>query len=259
MKNLALLLLFFGPNLAVLAQDCNPCIAVEELHIVSATERLSPEAKLNSGITIMLYVQLDNSTILKIDPDYTRILAFTDDKKVDLLKKGAQIEHMFELDLGKKGAVPTGGIQTEQAVISQDKHAISVPVHTLAKPTNGAQTLLLEGQLGLRTVKDISEETPLKHVDLSPDQPTVVVVNGKKVSLTPVRQQEGDGETFYIFSYPPDQGIIGIHQSASGLKAVEVGENEFFTTSLDKVELIVETANSELVEVPFTLKFGLGF
>ncbi len=205
-----------------------------------------------------LYVQLDNSKIIRVDPDFTRILTFSDDKKTDLLKKGAQIERLFAEEMKKMDLLMTGGINVDNARISEDGHAVSVPVHTMAKPTNGAQTLLLEGQIGLRIKKDVTEQVPVKNVQLNEKETITVKVKGVKMEITPERQEEINGQKVYIFSFYPANEILSIHQSAISLTNVPLRENEFFTTTLDKTELIVELPNIELLEIPFTLKFGLG-
>lgn len=241
-----------------IGQDCNPCIAVDQLLIISPTEKSDTLSKLMSGTTIGLYVQLDNARIIRVDPDFTRILNFSDDKKMDLLKKGAQIERTFAEEMKEMDLLMSGGINIDNSRISEDGHAVSIPIHTMAKPTDGAQTIFLEGQIGLRIKTDITEEVPVKNVQLSSTEMVTVKAKGVTIELTPERQEDLNGQTVYIFSYYPANEVLGIHQSASSLTDVTLRENEFFTTTLDKTELIIELPNIKLMEVPFTLKFGLG-
>lgn len=240
------------------AQDCNPCIAVDQLLILSPTEKSDTLTKLMSGTTVGLYVQLDNAEIIRVDPDFTRILSFSDDKRMDLLKKGAQIEKMFEAEMKEMDILMTGGINVDNARISEDGHAVSVPIHTMAKPTNGAQTLSLEGQIGLRIKTDVTEEVPVKNIQLSETSGTSFRVRDLLVDITPERTEMVNDQKVYIFSFYPANEIIGIRQSASGLTEVPLRENEFYATSLDLTELVIELPNIELLEVPFTLQFGLG-
>ncbi len=240
------------------AQDCTPCVGVDQLLILSPTEKSDTLSKLMSGTTIGLYVQLDNAQIVRVDHDFTRLLSFTDDKRMDLMKKGAQIERIFEAEMKKMDILMTGGINVDNARISEDGHAVSVPIHTMAKPTNGAQTLTLEGQLGLRIKTPESEEIPVKNVQLSDSQTTMIELSQLTIEISPERTETINETTVYIFSYFPANQIIDIRQSASGLTDIDVRENEFFTTSLNPAELIVELPNIELMEVPFSLHFGLG-
>ncbi len=240
------------------AQDCTPCIAVDQLLLISPTEKSDTLSKLMSGTTIGLYVQLDNAQIIRVDPDFTRLLGLSDDKRVNLLKKGAQIEKMFEAEMKKMDVLMSSGINVDNARISEDGHAVSVPIHTMAKPTNGAQTISMEGQIGLRVKTEVTEEIPVKNVQLSETAAVTVDVKGRKIEITPERKEEVNGQTVYIFSFFPANEILSIHQSANGLLDVLIRENEFYTTSLDKTELVVELPNIELLEVPFTLEFGLG-
>lgn len=240
------------------AQDCTPCIAVDQLLILSPTEKSDTLTKLMSGTTVGLYVQLDNAKIIRVDPDFTRILSFTDDKRINLLKKGAQIEKMFEAEMKKMDILMSGGINVDNARISEDGHAVSVPIHTMAKPTNGAQTLSMEGQIGLRIKTDVTEEVPVKNVQLKEYETITIALKDRNIEITHERTEGIDGQTVYVFSYYPANEILGIHQSANGLLDVPIRENEFYTTSLDKTELIIELPNIELLEVPFTLEFGLG-
>jgi len=258
MRTLTIGLIILTFSRFINAQDCNPCIAVDQLLILSPTEKSDTLSKLMSGTTVGLYVQLDNARIIRVDPDFTRVLSFTDDKRMDLLKKGAQIEHMFSEEMKEMDLLMSGGINVDNARISEDGHAVSVPIHTMAKPTNGAQTLSLEGQIGLRIKTDITEEQSVKNVQLSESNSTSIKVDRRSIEITPERTEEVNGQTVYIFSYYPANEIISIRQSASGLTNVPVRENEFFTTSLDKTELVVELPNIELMEIPFTLQFGLG-
>ncbi len=258
MRTLPIVLIVLAFSGVIKAQDCNPCIAVDQLLILSPTEKSDTLSKLMSGTTIGLYVQLDNARIVRVDPDFTRILSFTDDKRMDLLKKGAQIERMFEAEMKEMDILMTGGINTDNARISEDGHAVSVPVHTMAKPTNGAQTLTLEGQIGLRIMTNETEEVPAKNVQLSETAGITLRLKNRNIEITPERSEEINGQKVYIFSYYPANEIISIRQSASGLTDVPVRENEFFTTGLDQTELIVELPNIELMEIPFTLHFGLG-
>lgn len=258
MRNLITVFIILITSSLSNAQDCNPCVAVDQLLILSPTEKSDTLSKLMSGTTVGLYVQLDNSQIVRVDPDFTRLLSFTDDKRVDLLKKGEQIEKLFEAQLKQMDILMTSGINVDNARISEDGHAVSVPIHTMAKPTDGAQTLLMEGQIGLRIKSDVTREIPVKNVQLSTTEPVTLELEDLDVEITPERQEQIDGQTVYIFSFFPANQILGIHQSASGLTDIPVRENEFYTTSLDQTELIVELPNIKLLEIPFTLRFGLG-
>ena len=258
MKTLTITLILLTFSGIGLAQDCNPCIAVDQLLILSPTEKSDTLSKLMSGTTVGLYVQVDNSEIVRVDPDYTRLLGFTDDKRVNLLRKGEQIAKMFEAEMKEMDILMEDGINVDNARISEDGHAVSVPIHTMAKPTNGAQTLSLEGQIGLRVKTGETEEVPVKNIQLSLSESITQKIRNRTIEITPERSEGINGNTVYIFSYYPANEVISIRQSASGLTDVELRNNEFFTTSLDKIELVMELPNIELMEIPFTLNFGLG-
>ena len=208
-------------GMSVNAQDCNPCVAIDKLQIISPRNLTDTLAQLNAGTRVGMHIQIDNATILGVNPDYTRLLTFSDDKKANLLRKGEQIGNYFEeyvYQQSQKGNnidfLPAG-FDLSSVSVSPDGHSLSIDVSTLAKPTNGAQTLYLEGQVGVYIDADLTEEIPVRNVNLSKDSPTTIKVRDREITFTFLRSSTEGPLTTHIFQYSSSKPVLSVSESAS--------------------------------------------
>ncbi|MCA6079170.1 hypothetical protein [Fulvivirga sedimenti] len=246
------------------AQDCNPCVAIDKLQIISPINSADTLAQLNAGTRVGMYIQIDNASILGISPDYTRILDFSDDKKANLLRKGETIENYFEdyiAQHSKKDKVldfVKNGFDFSTTSLSDDHHSIAIDIKSLAKPTNGAQTLYLEGQVGLYIDANATEEVLAKNVTLKKDQPTTITVRDREITFSYMRSETSGPLTTHIFRYDSNLPVLGISESASRTPAEQIAVQQVEVSGFDNIQLMVEVPKVDIKEIPFTIRFGLG-
>ncbi len=259
MKLVGTVLLLLMGFISAFSQDCTPCVGVNKLQITSALDPNDTLSQLNTGTQVGLYVRIDDAVISGISEDFTRLLEFTDSNKGDLLRKGRKIESVFEGFILRSGDVQRmiNGINLQTVRISSDGHILYLNVETHARPSSGAQSIYLEGQLGVNVNTELTQEVLLKNVILSQEEANRLNVEGHDIELTFVRTEVNGPVTSHIFSYT-GSGIIGVSESATRSDTEQLAENEFRVSGFDNLELMVEIPKTEVREIPFTLTFGLG-
>jgi len=263
-RTASLVLLLWVSFISLKAQDCNPCVAISKLQIISPTDELDTIAQLNAGTRVGMNIQIDNARILGIAKDYTRLLDFSDNKRADLLKKGQMIENYFEeyiFQQTQKGSIVDmvkTGFDFPSASISPDAHQLAVDIVSLAKPTNGAQTLYLEGQIGLYIDADATEEVPARNINLKKETPTAIQVRDRTITFTYIRSITKGPITTHIFQYDSDLPVLGISESASRTPLEQIAVQQVEVSGFDNIQLMVEIPKVDVREIPFTIQFGLG-
>ncbi len=246
------------------AQDCSPCVAIDKLQITSPINPTDTLAQLNGGTRVGMYIQIDNASILGIAPDYTRLLDFSDDKKANLLRKGETIENYFEdyiqqeSQQGGQLDFVKNGFDYNSISLGRDHHSIAIDIKSLAKPTNGAQTLYLEGQVGLYIDANATEEVLAKNVSLKKDEPVTISVRDRNITFTFLRSQTSGPLTTHIFRYESNLPVLGISESASRTPQEQIAVQQVEVSGFDNIQLMVEIPKVDVREIPFTLRFGLG-
>jgi hypothetical protein len=246
------------------AQDCNPCVAISKLQIISPTNELDTIAQLNAGTRVGMHIQIDNASILGVAEDYSRLLDFSDNKRTNLLRKGQTIENYFEEYIynqkqkGRMIDMVKTGFDFKNSSVSADGHSLAIEIVSLAKPTNGAQSLLLEGQIGLYIDGNATEEVPVRNVNLQKETPSRISVRDRTITFTYVRTVTKGPITTHIFQYESDLPVLGVSESASRTTEEQLAVQQVEVSGFNNVQLMVEVPKVEIREIPFTLEFGLG-
>ncbi len=258
------LALLLAISLGAGAQDCNPCVAITKLQIISPTNELDTIAQLNAGTRVGMHIQIDNASILGVAEEYSRLLDFSDNKRTNLFRKGQIIENYFEeyiFEQNQKGAMidlVKTGFDFNGASVSEDGHALEIEIVSLAKPANGAQSLLLEGQIGLFIDGNATEEVPARNVTLQKETPTQITVRDRTITFNYVRSVTQGPITTHIFQYESDLPVLGVSESASRTAAEQLAVQQVEVSGFNNLQLMVEIPKIEIREIPFTLEFGLG-